>query len=112
MTARGEIEEAVWQEFSCYYLPEELGPGWQQHLPQMARASAGRLIDCLDDQRLHQLEWLLEQAWQNPDHPMVRLISDATMIDWFEGDGDWQELQQLLVHLVAQLQHRADAAGG
>ena len=111
MTVRGELEEALWQEFASYYLPEELEPGWQQYLPQMARASALRPAHDLDGQRVRRLWLLLMTAQQDQGHPVVALICDATLIDWTECDQDWQVLRLLLQTLHAEVGARGVYVG-
>ncbi|MBE9215064.1 hypothetical protein IQ247_20755 [Plectonema cf. radiosum LEGE 06105] len=104
-----KIEEAIKQEFGCYYLAEELEEGWEDYLPQMAEHSAFRLRDRLEKHNsITDLIQLLQNARNNPDHPIVQLICEQTLIDWVDEPEDWQILQTLLDMIVVNLKQEAD----
>jgi hypothetical protein len=102
------IEEALKQEFACYYLPDELEEGWEDSLPQMAWASASRLSDRVGENNIQDLIQVLTDARNDPDHPIIQMICDETLIDWIDEPTDWQLLQNLLDKIVVNLKPEAE----
>jgi hypothetical protein len=102
------LERIVWQEFSSYYLPEELPAQWsnsflENELPEMARKSALRLNYSLKGYGSPILEDLLESACQDSAHPLIQVICDATLIDWAEETEKWDVLKKILSLIVREL---------
>ncbi len=108
MKNNSNIEEAIKQEFGCYYLADELQEGWEDSLSQMARASASRLLDQVGENHIQDLIQLLKDARNDPNHPVIQMICDETLIDWVDEPTDWQVLQNLLDLIVTNLKQEAD----
>lgn len=100
MTQLQPLENAIRDEFSCHYLPEELPPQWTEtflsrDLPAKAEKSAKRLRHKLGTDQAQQLAALLREAANSSTHSLVALVADVTSIDWTE-EQDWPVLQALL----------------
>jgi hypothetical protein len=108
MKNNSNIQEALKQEFGCYYIADELLEGWEDSLPQMARASASRLSDRVGENDIQDLNQLLKDARNDPNHPVIQMICDETLIDWVDEPTDWQVLQKLLDLIVTNLKQEAD----
>lgn len=102
------IEEALKQEFGCYYLADELQEGWEDSLSKMAWASASRLSDRIGENHIQDLIELLKDVRNDPNHPIVQMICDETLIDWVDEPTDWQVLQNLLDMIVMNLKKEVD----
>lgn len=106
------LRQAIWQEFSSQYLADELPPEWSQdflenELVDRAKRSARRLEDRVKGKAaIHDLARILLEAAENAQHPVIQVISDATLIDWAEEESDWVVLQRLLTMIAAHLQHQ------
>jgi hypothetical protein len=108
MANESSLQQLIWQEFSSQYLPEELPPKWEkafieQELPEMAKRSALRLQHNLKTSNVQDLIELLENSGQDPEHPLVQVICDATLIDWSEEPENWIVLQKLLYLILVNL---------
>lgn len=100
MTQLQPLENAIRDEFSCHYLPEELPPQWDElflsrDLPAKAEKSAKRLRHKLGADQAQELAVMLREAANSSAHSLVTLISDVTSVDWTE-EQDWPVLQTLL----------------
>jgi hypothetical protein len=107
MTKNTDLQQLVRREFSCQYMSDEL-PAWdesflEEELPEMAKRSAVRLKHELKGENPQELIELLETASQDPNHSMIQMICDATLIDWPEEPEDWSVLQKLLNQIARNL---------
>jgi len=113
MAKNTDLQQLVRREFSCQYMSDELPP-WdesfmEKELPEMARRSAVRLKHELKGENLQELIELLETASQDPNHSMVQMICDATLIDWPEQPDDWSVLQKILNQIAMNLKQLSAA---
>jgi hypothetical protein len=114
MAKTTDLQQLIDQEFSCYYMSDELPAAWdesfmEKELPKMARRSAVRLKHELKGENPQELIELLVTASQDPNHSMVQMICDATLIDWPEEPEDWSVLQKLLNQIAMNLKQLSAA---
>ena len=101
--ALASLNQAVEQEFSCYYLADELSPDWEDDLPALASASARRLRGLVSQQCLGDLVRLLNTAAADPTHPVSAALESAMMSDWSDPD-DWRSGSGVLIAVAEALQ--------
>ncbi|MEH2250342.1 hypothetical protein [Nostoc sp.] len=102
------LESALKQEFGCYYLADELQEEWEDSLSQMAWASASRLGDRVGENNIQDLIQLLKDARNDPNHTVIQMICNETLVDWIDEPTDWQVLQNLLDMIIMNLKQEAD----
>lgn len=112
MENTSDVEQAVKNEFTAYYLLDEFPPQWDESflesdIPERAARSAIHFKDALNDEQISSLVDSLHAASTDPTHPMVSIISAATQIDWVDPE-NWPVLQTLLAHIVENL-HEYDS---
>lgn len=100
------IEEALDQEFTCYYMADVL-PQWDsafltEGLADMAKDSAKRLRHSVGDDQAPILAARLREAADAQGHALVAMICDVTWIEWTEEE-NWPVLQRLLRLIADQI---------
>ena len=100
------IEEALDQEFSAYWLDDEI-PSFSEEfvaeiLPIWARHSAERLRHAVGESEVENLRTFLDVLVRNPRHPFVELLSNSSLIVWNDAD-TWPYFVRILEIIRAEL---------
>lgn len=100
--------QALENEFSCYYLGDELPPlqsdAFRSSLPQRTWASAIRLRQAVGDDNIGELINTLESLKESPDGALMGEITTATLIGWADDPKDWAVFQNLINQIIKYLQ--------
>lgn len=99
-----ELEEALINEFSTYYLVDDLPRVWNDaSIAELARESAERLAHGLSPRDREQLLSQLAQVANERQHRVNREISTSSEIDWAGIDSRWEQFSRLLRAVIQQL---------
>jgi hypothetical protein len=104
-----DVERAIENEFSCYYgsdeLPREMNSHFLQiELPDMAARSAERLKHMVGENNISKLVKVLQDMRNDPSHPLIKTISNNTLVAWDIDPDDRRAFQILLDAVVDNLQ--------
>jgi hypothetical protein len=108
MAKTKDVEQAIEDEFGCYYLIDELPP--ERHndfcrtqLPGIAAKSAERLRSAVGEDHVNDLVKVLRNLRNDPSHPLVTAIGEASLMGWADEPEDWHVFQTLLDAIIDHL---------
>lgn len=97
-------QEALDQEFSCYYNGDEIGfvrsESFCATLPQRAWASARRLRHAVGENRLPELIDVLESLKAEPHGPLMCKLMEGSLTWWTDDPQDWAVFQALVDQII------------
>jgi hypothetical protein len=103
-----DVENAIENEFVCYYQLDELPGVWTEEAlaadwDERAASSADRLLHVLGKERAQELIDVLERMRNDPQDLLVQRISSGTMMFWFDDPQYWQAFQSLIDRIIARV---------
>jgi len=107
MENKADIERFINDEFSSYYLLDEL-PVWNEEniekvIPEMAAESAARLLTRIDNSQVENMVSVLLELRNNRKHPLLNKIIDGTLMGWNDSEENWRVFQTIVDSIIANL---------
>jgi hypothetical protein len=107
---KADIERYIDDEFSCYYLIDEL-PEWSEEniekmIPEMASESAERLLTRIDKSQIEEMVTILSDMRNNRKHPLLRKIIEGTLVGWDGTEKNWRVFQIIVDSIIANLRSK------
>jgi hypothetical protein len=105
---KANIERYIENEFSCYYLADEL-PEWNEEniekvIPEMAAESAERLLTRIDKSQIEDMVSVLSDLRDNREQPLLKKIIEGTLMGWDGAEKDWRVFQIIIDGIIANLE--------
>jgi hypothetical protein len=100
-----DVEGAIINEFTSYYLSDELprernsSHFLQTELPNMAAESAERLKRLVGENNINKLVKVLQDMRNDTSHPLIKEISNNTLVAW-DIDPDNRYFFQILLDTI------------
>lgn len=106
-----DIERYVEDEFSCYYLVDEL-PEWNEEnietmIPKMTADSAERLLTRVDKSKIEDMVRILSELRNGRKHPLLKRITEGSLMGWDDTEKDWRVFQIIVDGIIANLRKQA-----
>ena len=98
---------ATLDEFAAYYTADELPMFIHDALVEHADESADRLLHILGPDEAHEAAALLRAAAEDPAHPLLAEIGDATQFEWNGEPESWSRFQQLAGRIAERIDESA-----
>lgn len=92
-------QDALLDEFGCYWLGDEIPDVRYVSLMREADRAAGRVVRH-HGKRASELATLLREMAANRSHPLFEPIAEGTLIWWTDDDASWAKFQQV-AHRIA-----------
>lgn len=107
---KANIERYIENEFSCYYLVDEL-PEWNEKniekaVPEMAAEFAERLLTRIDKSQIEDMVSVLSDLRNNREQPLLKKIIEGALMDWNGAEKNWRVFRIIVDGIIANLEKR------
>ena len=92
-------QDALLDEFGCYWLGDEIPDVRSVSLMPEAARAAGRVLR-QHRERASEVAVLLRELAADRSHPLFGPIAEGTLISWTDDDASWAKFQQV-AHRIA-----------